>query len=253
MFLSSPHLTTKPLRIVSLVPSLTELIHYLGLEDETIAITKFCIHPAHWFKSKIKIGGTKNLNVEKIICLRPDLVIANKEENVKEEIEKLALYLPVWLTEVNNLADAYTMITDIGNVTYRSAEAEKLNEAIKFEFDTLYKCSNIPVCYLIWNDPLMTIGGDTFIHDMLEKTGLKNVFGSQKRYPEITMTQIKDSDCKLVLLSSEPYPFTDTHVAMFSELLPGIKVKLVDGEMFSWYGNRLLKSANYFKTMCMKF
>jgi len=249
MILSSPHQPSPPVRIISLVPSQTELLHYFGLDEETIAITKFCIHPAPWFQNKTRIGGTKAIDIEKIISLQPDLIIANKEENVKEQVESLAAHFPVWLTDVNNLEDAYQMIKDIGQLTFTSDRAKVLIDNIQNEFRELQTLPDpIPVAYLIWKDPYMTVGGDTFIHDMIEKAGMKNVFGSKKRYPEITISQIKASGCKMLLLSSEPYPFAAKHIAELSLQLPGIKIKLVDGEMFSWYGSRLLKAANYFRS-----
>lgn len=248
MILSSPHLSLKPKRIVSLVPSQTELLHYLGLEEETIAITKFCVHPDHWFRNKIRVGGTKAIDIEKIISLQPDLIIANKEENVKEQIEALSAQA-VWVTDVNDLSDALKMIRDIGVLTSTSPAAEKLIKAIQNGFiDLQNDAEPIPVAYLIWKDPYMTIGGDTFIHDMLEKAGMKNVFGSKKRYPEITIPQLRASGCKLLLLSSEPYPFAEKHIEELSHQLPEVKIRLADGEMFSWYGNRLIEAAAYFKT-----
>lgn len=252
MILSSPHLASRPVRIISLVPSQTELLHYLGLEEETIAITKFCIHPKDWFQNKTRIGGTKAIDIEKIVSLQPDLIIANKEENVKEQVEALATH-PVWVTNVNNLPDAYQMIRDIGQLTVTSATGSALIAAVQNEFSELHAGSDpIPVAYLVWKDPYMTIGGDTFIHDMLEKAGMKNVFEAKRRYPEITIPQLRASGCKMLLLSSEPYPFAQKHIAELSHQLPGIKIKLVDGEMFSWYGSRLLEAARYFKTFLLR-
>ncbi len=251
MILASPHqLSYKPSRIISLVPSQTELLHYLGLETETIAITKFCIHPDDWFRHKTRIGGTKALDIEKIISLDPDLIIANKEENVKEQVEMLAENFPVWVTDVNDLTDAYKMIHDIGILTNKKKEASGLVDSIKIKFDTLSQTfstnNRIPVAYLIWKDPYMTIGGDTFISNMLEAAGMVNVFNNQTRYPEITLPQLKTMDFKLVLLSSEPYPFQQKHIEELQKELPGKKIILVDGEMFSWYGSRLLQASDYF-------
>lgn len=247
---STDQLSYKPERIVSLVPSQTELLHYLQLETETIGITKFCIHPTEWFRNKTRIGGTKSVDIEKIMSLKPDLIIANKEENVKEQVEMLAADFPVWVTDVNNISDAYQMIYDIGRLTRKENESANLVDLIKSKFDSVIQISNInksiPTTYLIWKDPFMTIGGDTFISNMLETAGFNNIFSDQTRYPEITMAQLKVMNCELVLLSSEPYPFKQKHMDELQEQLPGIKVILVDGEMFSWYGSRLLLAPGYF-------
>lgn len=254
MILSSPgQLIHKPSRIISLVPSQTELLYHLGLEKETIAITKFCIHPRQWFRNKTRIGGTKQLHLDKIRSLQPDLIIANKEENVKEQIELLAQDFPVWVTDVNNLNQAYEMIIDIGQLTHREKEAEMLNSGIREEFHSLIQVpgikNTIPAVYLIWKDPLMTVGADTFISHMMELAGFSNVFNNRERYPRVTADEILGSGCRLLLLSSEPYPFKEKHIAQLQEILPGIKMMLVDGDMFSWYGSRLLMAPSYFNEL----
>ena len=241
---------TKPAKIVSLVPSQTSLLHYLGADESVIGITKFCIHPAEWHQNKPRIGGTKALDVEKIILMEPDLIIANKEENIKDQVEALAEKFPVWVTDVNNLEDAYLMIQDIGVMLQKQTTAHQLIESIKDSFDNLEKKDTaINTAYLIWKDPYMTIGGDTFIHDLMKRAGFINVFAHKKRYPELTIEQIKSAHCKLILLSSEPYPFQEKHLLEWKQLLPEVEVKLVDGEMFSWYGSHLLKSCAYFENL----
>jgi ABC-type Fe3+-hydroxamate transport system substrate-binding protein len=191
---NTTELLKKPTRIVSLVPSQTELLHFLELESETIGITKFCIHPSTWHRDKVKIGGTKNLNIEKIISLEPDLIIANKEENVKEQVEKLALDFNVWVTDVNNLDDAIQMIEDIGSITKKETKASALIQSIKNEFSQNQHHLNIlkNVVYLIWKDPYMTIGGDTFINNMLLQAGYKNLFDNTLRYPEVSIELLLD-------------------------------------------------------------
>ena len=199
MILTSPtELNSIPKRIISLVPSQTELLHHLGLEEETIAITKFCVHPEIWFKTKTRIGGTKALNIEKIMELQPDLIIANNEENVKDQVEALAEKFPVWVTDVCDLASAIKMIGDIGLLTGKVAEAGNLESGIGREFARLQEFiveqekPAIRTAYFIWKDPYMTIGGDTFINDMMKRSGLQNIFESTKRYPEITVQQLKE-------------------------------------------------------------
>lgn len=254
MLLSSANdLTNAPTRIVSLVPSQTELLYSLGLQKETIAITKFCVHPKKWLFPKIIIGGTKNIRTEEIKKLAPDLVIANKEENVKEQVEELAKHYPVWVTDVNNLDDALQMIQDIGSLTGKFIEAKRLSEKIaagfsQFQIDK----PAIPTAYLIWRTPFMTVGGDTFINDMLNRCGLQNIFAGKTRYPEITIEALKEAGCRLLLLSSEPYPFTQEHAKELQKSLPDTKIMLTDGEMFSWYGSRLLLAPEYFRLIMDK-
>ncbi|MEO6230981.1 MAG: helical backbone metal receptor [Ferruginibacter sp.] len=236
-----------PKRIVSLVPSQTELLAWLQLADETIGITKFCVHPAHWLQSKNIIGGTKNINTKKIAALQPDLIIANKEENVKEQVEALSNDFPVWVTDVNNLQDALEMITNIGYLTNKKEKASELTKNIAAEFLKIYPLTKpVKTAYLIWNDPLMTIGGDNFINDMLRHCGFENIFANQNRYPVISVDELADSNCELLLLSSEPFPFNEKHKAALQQQLPGMQILLIDGEFFSWYGNRLLDAPKYF-------
>ncbi len=251
---SITELLKKPTRIVSLVPSQTELFHFLELELETIGITKFCVHPTSWHREKVKIGGTKNLDIEKIISLEPDLIIANKEENVKEQVEKLANGFNVWVTDVNNLDDAIQMIKDIGSITKKESKASTLIQSIKNEFlrnqHHLNTLKN--VVYLIWKDPYMTIGGDTFISNMLLQAGYKNIFDHTLRYPEVSVELLQDLKPEYIFLSSEPYPFSNKHLEELKSALPDSKIILVNGEMFSWYGPRLLQAANYFNQLHLK-
>ncbi len=248
MYLHEPFLPTVPKRIVSVVPSQTELLHYLHLENETVGITKFCVHPHDWFRNKKRIGGTKDLHIEEIIQLQPDLIIANKEENVKEQIDELSQHFPVWLTDVNNFEDALQMITDIGSLTNKEAATKELIQQIqnKFSFSTSEK---IKTAYFIWKDPYMTTGGDTFISNMMEMAGFENVFKTRTRYPAIDLNELKHSECELILLSTEPYPFKQIHVEELQNIFPGIRIMLADGEMFSWYGNRMLHAPAYFEQL----
>jgi len=251
---NTTELLKKPTRIVSLVPSQTELLHFLELETETIGITKFCVHPSSWHRDKVKIGGTKNLNIEKIISLEPDLIIANKEENVKEQVEKLALDFNVWVTDVNNLDDAIQMIEDIGSITKKETKASALIQSIKNEFSQNQHHINVlkNVVYLIWKDPYMTIGGDTFINNMLMQAGYKNLFDNTLRYPEVSIELLQGLKPEYIFLSSEPYPFSNKHLEELNSALPDSEIMLVNGEMFSWYGPRLLQSANYFNQLRLK-
>lgn len=239
------------MRIVSLVPSLTELLIDLGLEQELVGRTKFCIHPADKIKSISKIGGTKNVNIEAVLNLKPDLILANKEENTRQDIEAFVGKSSVHLTEIANYSQAIESILEIGQLTNRISESQLLVAQIESSFSNLAVPANTneTVCYLIWNDPIMTIGNDTYIHDMLDKCGFKNVFGDQSRYPTISAQELKQSAPKYIFLSSEPFPFKDKHINQFKEICPESKVILVNGEYFSWYGSRMRKAADYFNNL----
>lgn len=228
-----------PQRIISLVPSQTELLHDLGLDDRVVGITKFCIHPDHWFRSKTRIGGTKDLSFEKIVALQPDLIIANKEENVKEQVEALAELFPVWVTDVNTVEEAFEMIKGIGNITNTQKKAEGIAQQCRQRLQLYTDNQLLPAAYLIWQDPYMTVGGDTFISDMMRYAGFKNIYASQKRYPKVTVEQLRADGCKYLLLSSEPFPFKQKHADQLQAQLPDTKVILVDGEAYSWYGSRM--------------
>lgn len=234
-------------RIISLVPSQTELLYHLGLDEAVVGITKFCVYPEQWFRTKTRIGGTKNIDIEKIKALKPYLVIANKEENVQAQVEALQPFTKVYVSDVATLADALLMMEDIGGLTGKTAQAASLVQSISEAFSALPPlAAAIPAAYCIWKDPWMVAGGDTFIHAMMEACGFRNVFQHVTRYPEADMQTIIASGCKRLLLSSEPYPFGPQHASALRPLLPGIDIVCVDGEMFSWYGSRLLLTPAYF-------
>lgn len=238
-----------PTKIISLVPSQTELLYDLGLDEEVVGITKFCIHPESWFRTKTRVGGTKQLNMDTIHRLNPDLIIANKEENVKEQVEELARHYRVWTSDINNLEDALNMISHTGEMTGRIEKAAALVNTIREKFIALKPSSLKTACYLIWQKPYMTVGGDTFINAMMQAAGFSNITTGKKRYPEISIDEIKKINPEYLLLSSEPFPFSEKHKAEMEKELPGIKILLVDGEYFSWYGSRLLKAPAYFEQL----
>ncbi len=243
------YLPSKPERIISVVPSQTELLFYLGLDQEIIGITKFCIHPTDKFKMTPKVGGTKQLDVGLIKSLKPDLIIANKEENDRSQVEELTNICPVWISDINNLAGAIEMIEGVGAVVRLEDKAKALVDDIQHRFDKFHINElNLRVAYFIWRKPYMVAGKGTFIDHMLQKCGLTNAFNLQ-RYPEVTREMLVKANPDVVFLSSEPYPFKEKHIDEFSELLPHAKVKVVDGELFSWYGSRLLRSPQYFEKL----
>lgn len=245
------YLDYRPKRIVSLVPSQTELLFDLGLNNEVVGITKFCVHPHEWIKNKVKVGGTKTINIEKIQSLHPDLILANKEENIKEQIELLKEICPVYVSDITHLDDAIEMIHQISILVHQEQKGYQLTENILKSFSLLKKNNiKIPSCYFIWKKPYMIAGGNTYISNMMQRCGLSNIFDDKQRYPEITIEDLKMKNCQLVLLSSEPYPFQQKHVDELKQMLgKTIQIMLVDGEMFSWYGSRLLYVPAYFQQL----
>lgn len=239
-----------PKRIVSLVPSQTELLADLGLEAEVLGITKFCVHPGKWFRNKQKVGGTKQLHLNRIRELQPDLIIGNKEENLKEQVEELAREFPVWMSDITDFESALTMIEEVGELLDRAVQANQLSAEIHSAFASLRQNKpKVRAAYFIWRQPWMVAGGDTFIHSMMEMAGFENVFGHRTRYPEVGAADLKTAAPEVLLLSSEPYPFKEKHIEEFSAALSNCRPLLVNGEMFSWYGIRMLKAAGYFGTL----
>ena len=246
-------LLTPPLRIVSLVPSQTELLADLGLADEVIGITKFCIHPTDWFRNKRRVGGTKTVKTEVIDELAPDLIIGNKEENSQEDIKALETRYPVWMSDILDLEDALDMIRKVGTLTQKVPIANELAINIQDAFLSLKHITQqrppVRAAYLMWREPYMAVAKGTFIDAMLKEAGFENIFGHLSRYPEVTPKDIAALNPETILLSSEPYPFKEKHIEEIQAICPTAAIQLVDGELFSWYGSRLLKSPDYFKTL----
>lgn len=238
-----------PRRIVSLVPSQTELLFDLGLDAEVVGITKFCVHPASWYHSKNRVGGTKTLNFHKISALEPDLIIGNKEENEQSQIELLSARFPVWMSDISDLEDALDMIGSVGKLCDQARQADVLAQKIRSIFPHPDVTNLRTAAYLIWRKPYLVAAGGTFIDSMLPYAGFENVFGHLKRYPEVSPEQLALAQPGFVLLSSEPYPFREKHIREISEICPDARIVLVDGEMFSWYGSRLLLAADYFREL----
>lgn len=246
-------LSAAPERIISLVPSQTELLYHLGLGDKVAGITKYCVNPELWFRNKPKVGGTKNFDIGKIRALNPDLIIANKEENNRELLEELMHEFPVWISDVGSISSALEMIAAISTLTNRKLEGRKLIDCIQKERKLLGE--NIPshlrgkrVCYYIWKDPWMTVGDDTFIYEMLLETGLHPISKGQQRYPILhpgDFEQIPD----YIFLSTEPFPFKKEDLENIQSKYPTSKVVIVDGEYFSWYGSRMKDSFKYMQQL----
>lgn len=245
-----------PERIISIVPSQTELLYDLGLDKEVIGITKYCIHPRSWHETKTKVGGTKKLDIEKMKLLKPDLIIANKEENEKKQVLELMKEFPVWTSNISNLEQALKMIEEIGNITGKKIRSLEIQNNIREQFShfkiqvSRISINKKKVLYMIWRKPYICAGNDTFISHLLNVCGLKNIVESP-RYPELSPEKIKQLNPELIFLSSEPYPFREKHLAEFQLLCPSAQIILVDGEMFSWYGSRLIYAPCYFERLLM--
>ncbi|MFN0213707.1 MAG: ABC transporter substrate-binding protein [Saprospiraceae bacterium] len=244
-----------PRRIVSLVPSQTEFLADLGLETEVVGLTKFCVHPSRWFQEKNRVGGTKTIDFQKVEALNPDLIIGNKEENEQGQIEFLAQRYPVWMSDIATLDDALDMMRKLGELTGKSEKANIIANEIETKFAQILSLTHHrspvsghqpKVAYLIWRKPYMAAGSGTFIHNMLRRAGFENAFAGHSRYPEISPAQLAAAEASAILLSSEPYPFSEKHIAEFLEICPESRIHLVDGELFSWYGSRLLEAPAYF-------
>ena len=244
--------TYPPERIVSLVPSQTELLADLGLERQVVGITKFCVHPSGWLRTKIIIGGTKNFQFDVISDLKPDLIIGNKEENYVEGIDQLKQKYAVWISDIVTLSDAYSMISSLGELTNTEEKACLIRDKITERLQSVKKKSTHSVLYLIWRKPWIAAASATFINSMLALLNLKNALENVTRYPQMSMEQIADLRPDFIFLSSEPYPFREKHLDELKKISPSSKVMLVDGEMFSWYGSRLLKAADYFNRLSLE-
>jgi ABC-type Fe3+-hydroxamate transport system substrate-binding protein len=241
------HLQKPPKRIISLVPSQTEFLVDIGLEEQLVGITKFCIHPAGLKKKKTIIGGTKNFHFDKIEALKPDLIIGNKEENYQEGIERLAQKFPVWMSDIYDLEDSLEMMALLGEITDRGATTRNIISKIRSGFDRTFPFRGTAI-YLIWQEPMIAVGGDTFVDDLLQRAGFVNLI-SKERYPETSKEEILSLKPDFLLLSSEPYPFGERHLEEYQRMFPDTRVKLVDGEMFSWYGSRLVEAVEYFTVL----
>ncbi|WP_035757905.1 ABC transporter substrate-binding protein [Hugenholtzia roseola] len=253
-------IATPPQKIISLVPSQTELLFDLGLEERVAALTKYCIHPKEKVRKKPKIGGTKDFNIDKILSFKPDLVIANKEENTKEGIAALQKQVPIWTSDIFKLEEALKMIIEIGKITNTVEKSEILKKEIQTNFENLAR--KIPkekpklrVLYLIWKEPYMAAGSQNFIDDMIKRAGFENAL-TAPRYPILELSDIEALRPDLLFLSTEPYPFKAVHFEALHKILPYTNLAtdfhLVDGELFSWYGSRLLKSPAYFAELFQK-
>jgi ABC-type Fe3+-hydroxamate transport system substrate-binding protein len=241
------------MRIISLVPSLTEYLWALGLEEEVVGITKFCIHPKAWWQEKTRVGGTKKVNFKTIDTLQPTLIIANKEENTKEDIQQLQLRYDVLVTDINSLEEAYCYLLEIGQKVQREEKSLSLVSQIQTNFQSVVNIGQGgSFLYFIWKDPYFVVGPKTYIHALLTHFGLVNSCEIE-RYPDLNQvlanknllanTEFINPD--YIFLSSEPFPFEAKHLEEVQALFPKSKILLIDGEICSWYGSRMLKAPEY--------
>jgi iron complex transport system substrate-binding protein len=244
-----------PQRIVSIVPSQTELLFDLGLEDRLVGITKFCVHPYHLKSTKKVIGGTKKVHIEKIRLLSPDIIIANKEENTKEIVAALQDIAPVWVSNIITIQDSLDMIAEFGKIFSVRTTASQWIDKISYglhDFKAFMQDKPwLRSAYFVWKDPYMAVGGNTFINEMLRLNHFSNIYeGREGRYPEVIVQKMRiQGDPEIVFLSSEPYPFKDEDAFELGRHTHHAKTIFVDGEMFSWYGSRMVKAFAYFKKL----
>lgn len=235
-----------PQRIVSLVPSQSEFLWHIGLRNELVGITKFCIKPQDMYKSVAHVGGTKTLNLEKIRALKPDLIIGNKEENEQSQIDILQKEFPLWLSDIYTFEDAFNMMLSLGKLTNREETAQHTVNEIKPSLQNIKNIfSKQAVAYFIWNKPYMCAAKNTFIDFVLNYLGFENVLQNYSRYPELSDEDLKRLNPEICFLSSEPFPFKEQHIKTLQQKLPHSKILMVDGELFSWYGSRLLYLEKY--------
>jgi ABC-type Fe3+-hydroxamate transport system substrate-binding protein len=248
------HFVKTPKRIISLVPSQTELLCDLGLKSSLVGITKFCVHPHHIKNDSTVVGGTKDIHLDKIKALNPDIILCNKEENTKDIVEACESICSVHVSDIYNISDSLELIGQYGELFDRNIEASKLIDSIKQELndfqDFIKDKTVLKTAYFIWRNPWMVVGHNTFVNYLLKLNKFENVFKDKTRYPEIALKEeSKKRIVDLVLLSSEPFPFKKFHKHELQEYLPNATIILVDGEMFSWYGSRLAKAFQYFKSL----
>ena len=232
--------------IVSLVPSQTELLYDLGLGDQVVGITKFCVHPKAWYQSKARVGGTKEVDFEKVAALAPTIIIGNKEENTQSTILALQKLYPVYTSDIKTIADVLGFIQDLGELFGVQEKAKNIGAQIQDELAGLKQISG-RIIYLIWKNPYMGVGQNTFIAHMLNLVGLRVVnLDDSSRYPSLTENEITQLEADYIFLSSEPFPFAEKHILELQKI-SNANIVLVDGELFSWYGSRLLLFKAYWE------
>jgi ABC-type Fe3+-hydroxamate transport system substrate-binding protein len=239
----------KPERIVSLVPSTTETLFALGASARVVGVTRFCVHPEEARARARVIGGTKNPDVEAILSLEPDLILANQEENRREDVEKLRERVPVRVFFPTNVAQAVADIRSLGELLDEPEAALSIAEEIERALAAVRTAARRSKRYLyfIWRRPYMVAGPGTFIDALLAEAGFVNASPADRgRYPEMGSEEIARSGAEVFFLSSEPFPFVEKHRA---ELGAETRTVLVDGELLSWHGARLALGLPYLRSL----
>lgn len=241
-----------PQRIVSLVPSLTESIVTLGGANRLVGVTEWCVRPEEVVESITKVRGTKNPDIARILELGPDLVLANREENRQRHVELLRQHVPVFLTYPRTVFDALKTIEDLGVILDAVDRSSEIVEASERLLDEIHRTADpkLNVACLIWRDPWMTVGPDTYIHDLLGHFGFVNVFrDGNSRYPETTLDEVAEREPEVVLLPTEPYEFGEAdrieveHAVR--QTVPGCRVVVIDGSYLTWWGTRTLPALRF--------
>jgi iron complex transport system substrate-binding protein len=241
------------MRIVSLCPSLTELVFDLGRGDDVVGRTKFCVHPVGRVEHIESVGGTKNPKIERIVELAPDLVLLNEEENRREDADALiAAGVRCHVSFPRDLNGTARMVREIGAQLKQPVEAERIATDIERRTarvrDNARGALAVRYAYLIWRNPWMVAGGDTFVTAMLALPGGVNVFANHpERYPTVTPDQLAATEPDVVLLSSEPFPFRERHADELAAAtgIPQDRMQFVDGEYLSWHGSRTPDGIDY--------
>ncbi|MEZ5615364.1 MAG: helical backbone metal receptor [Rhodocyclaceae bacterium] len=249
--LNTPHAPARgEPRIVSLVPSLTELLCDLGLAGNLVGRTGFCIHPRNVVRRIPKMGGTKDADIGKIRAAAPTHLLVNIDENRREQVDELARFVPhVVVTHPNTPDDNLGLFRLLGGLFHREAEAERLAVDYRAAREELQRATeNLTrqrVLYLIWKDPWMTVSRDTYISAMLAAAGWDTLPGQgEARYPQLDAVSPGLTSVERVLLATEPYRFTERHLAEAAARF-GAPAQLIDGEMVSWYGSRAAAGLRY--------
>lgn len=240
-------LTTRPKRIVSLCPAITATLFAIGLDKEVVGRTRFCIYPKEQVEHIPIVGGTKEINIDKIHAVKPDLIIAEKEENTKEIVAQLEKDFPVFVFEIQSIQENKRMLEDLGKIVQKQEEANQLAYTIETAFQNLPNLQGKKAAYMIWRTPYMVVGHSTYINTVLESLHLINPFTKfEGRYPAVTLEELKKAELDYLFLATEPFRFQEKHVEEFKTLLPDVDISLIDGEMF-WYGVNMVEGAKYLK------
>jgi iron complex transport system substrate-binding protein len=226
----------------------------LGLESSIVGITKFCVHPYHLKQTKTVVGGTKNIHLEKIKQLQPDFILCNKEENTKEIVEQCEQIATTHVSEIYNIQDSIDLIKTYGELLSCRTEASKIIEKINFNLNNfnafIADKEVLKVAYFIWRKPWMVAANNTFIDYLLELNKFENIYKDKERYPEVEIKNMHlEGNPDLLFLSSEPFPFKEEHALELGKCTHHAKTIFVDGEMFSWFGSRLIKAFDYFQQL----